>query len=124
MAGPSNAGRGQSTGGGKAYNSDELSRGVPADEKLDYDLKLSNLSQKLGIEQIQHLEDSSTPGNTMPPAPLSDLLPPGMELPPATWYRRDSIIANAMYRRNSVGADDRVPTYHKDDQSQYSLPNE
>lgn len=125
MTGPSNAGRAQSAGGGKAYNDDDSSRGVvPADEKLDYDLKLSNLSSKLGLEQLQHIEDSQLSTNIMAPAPLSDLLPSGTELPPATWYRRDSIIANAMYRRNSVGADERTPTYHMDERSRYALPNE
>lgn len=60
----------------------------------------------------------------MAPAALFDLHPPEIEPPHPAAYRRDSIIANAMYRRNSVGADEREPTYHKDEKSEYVLPNE
>ncbi|KAK4496843.1 hypothetical protein PRZ48_011292 [Zasmidium cellare] len=31
---------------------------------------------------------------------------------------------NAVYRRNSIGADERAPTYHQDKDAQYVLPND
>lgn len=61
----------------------------------------------------------------MVPPPLYDHHLPDVSSQPApSAYRRDSIIANAMYRKNSVGVDERKPTYHKDQKSNYVLPNE
>lgn len=60
----------------------------------------------------------------MAPAALIDLQPLPAEQPSPSAYRRDSIIANAIYRKNLIGAEVRNPTYHQDKKSGYVLPNE